>query len=562
MILEFLRNRELPRPAWWGSVDEALKLASSFSAFHWEIEFPDVFSGTAKGFNLVIANPPWDAVKPEDDDFFSTYEPKFRNLGSKPEKNKIINKLLSDGQIKNQYERYRRRINTKLGFYKNSGVYRKRGSGDTNLWKLFLEKALDLLAGDGNLAIVLPSGIVTDEGGKQLREALFEGNIRLLYEFENKKGIFPDIDTRSKFVLLVFDRSNKSESFPAAFYLQDIASLEGKGEKEKFVTISKELVKMCAPDSLSIPEVRSEKYLKVFSKLYKSHPLLGDKSRGGYVALVTELHRTNDSDLLRMDGKGWPLIEGKNFHQFIPDYEKPVYSVIPEMGLERTSRHRDLMPKSRNEFIHQHVRLVFRRIASSTNVRSMMACIMPPAFFGDHNAVTILPLVNEIGASVNPYYFRVAYLAGIFNSLVFDFLLRMRVTMTLNFFYVYQTPVPRDSESKLVSRIQHVSVLISSQSEKYATFAAFFNIQPRRLTMKDRVELLAELNALVAKQYGLDRDELSTILDSFEGFKEDESILELKDEFAWSDDLIRKLNGEVRKRVLPYFDSIEIPGKE
>jgi hypothetical protein len=61
------------------------------------------------------------------------------------------------------------------------------------------------------------------------------------------------------------------------------------------------------------------------------------------VTLVQEeLNRTRDSDLLRTDGKGWPLIEGKNFHQFMPDYEKPEYSVIPpEQGLRRTSRQQE-----------------------------------------------------------------------------------------------------------------------------------------------------------------------------------------------------------------------------
>ncbi len=553
MILEFLRNGDSTRPAWWQGVDEALKFAHSYNAFHWEIEFPDAFSETAKGFDLVIANPPWDAVKPEDDDFFSTYEPRFRNIGSKPEKKKVMEKLLTDEQIRRRYEKYRQSISTRLEFHKNSGVYKRRGTGDTNLWKLFLELALTLQAANGNLAIVLPSSIVTDEGGKQLREALFEGNISLLYEFENKKGIFPDIDTRYKFVLLVFDKSKKSESIPAAFYLHDIASLEGKGEKEKFVTISKEHVRLCAPNSLSIPEVRNEKQLRVFSKLYRSHPLLGDETKGWSVALVRELDRTNDSDLFRTDGKGWPLIEGKNFHQFIPDYEKPVYTVDPEKGLERTSRHREF--KTRNEFIHENVRLAFRNVARGTDVRSMISCILPPKSFSPHSAGIVVLSNNDLDNETR-YFPIVTYLAAILNSYVFDFLLRERVSMNLSFFYIYQTPTPSDTTGNLARRIEYISSILSSQSDKYATFASVFNIRPRHLTMRERIELLAELNALVAKHYGLNRDELSIVLDSFEGFKEDSSILELEDEVAWSDDIIRKLNGEVRKRVLPFFDSI------
>ena len=551
MILEFLRKNNQAKPEWWKGVDEALKLASSYNAFHWEIEFPDAFSETARGFDLVIGNPPWDALMPEDDDFFSIYEPRFRNIGSKPEKKKVMDKMLSDENIRRRYELYRQSIKTKLAFYKDSGIYKRRGVGHTNLWKLFLERALSLQAGDGKLAIVLPSSIVTDEGGKRLREALFEGSITLLYEFENKKGIFPDIHKSYKFVLLVFDKSKKSNSIPAAFYLHDISSLEGKLENDKFVTIPKELVQLSAPASLSIPEVRNEKQLQVFHKLYRTHPLLGDESKGWSVALIQELNRTTDSDLFRTDGKGWPLIEGKNFHQFIPDYEKPVYTVDPEAGLERTSKHREF--KTKNKFIHENVRLAFRDVAGGTNVRSMIACIVHSQTFLSNKAPLVISKLQSFDSN---YERQISYLCGIFNSLIFDFLVRSRVTMSLNFFYIYQTPVPRDFTGNVAKRIERISAVLSSPTEDYSSFASNFNIQPRRLTMKERIELLAELNAHVARHYGLNRDELSIVLESFEGFKEDEKVLELGQDVAWSDEIIRKLNGEVRKRVLSYFDNL------
>jgi len=150
---------------------------------------------------------------------------------------------------------------------------------------------------------------VTDEGGKQLREALFEGRIRGMFEFENKNGIFPDIHRSYKFVLLVVDKATPTDSFPAAFYLHQTEALEGKTEQEKFVELPMELVKNSAPDSLSIPEVRNKKQLEVFSWLYQNHPLLSDTKKGWNVALLSELHRTADSSLFRSDGKGWPLIE-------------------------------------------------------------------------------------------------------------------------------------------------------------------------------------------------------------------------------------------------------------
>jgi len=550
LIMQTLKNGQ--KPKWWSNVEEALRLSKKYRFFHWELEFPDAFTKQRKGFDVIVMNPPWDAVKPEDDDFFSLHYPRFRRIRSKPEKRKIMKELLKGKSISEAYKEYRKTIEDKVGFFKKSEEYVRRGTGDTNCWKLFLERSMNLSAKSGSSALVIPSGIVTDEGGKQLREALFEGRIRVMYEFENRMGIFPDIDSRYKFVLLVTDKATKTESFPAAFYLHEIQALNGKTEQEKFVEIPIELVKISAPESLSIPEVRNKKQLDVFSWLYEHHPLLNDE-KGWSIALLTELHRTNDSDLFRRDGKGWPLIEGKHFHQFLPSYEKTEFTVDPEETLKRTKRCKEF--QGINDKIHHSVRLAFREVASGTNVRSMIACIIPPKSVSPHTVVLVLP--KERGSLMKgaDYARFVSYLAGTLNSFVFDFLLRSRITMHVSFFYVYQTPHPGDLSGAVAKGIVRTSARLSSADERFKDFAAEIGVSCGPLTMKERIELTAKLNALVAKHYGLSKEHFDVILQSFEGFEEDKELVNMK-EIMWSDTLIRKFNGEVRKRVLPYFDRL------
>jgi hypothetical protein len=551
LIEETYRKKE--KPEWWADVEKALELAEEYRFFHWELEFPDAFTKDRRGFDLIVMNPPWDAVKPEDDDFFSLYYPRFRRIRSKPEKRKVMKELLRDKAISDAYDEYRKSIEDKVRFFKDSGEYVRRGTGDTNCWKLFLERALNLAGDGGSFALVIPSGIVTDEGGKQLREALFENRIRTMFEFENKNGIFPDVDRRYKFVLLVVDKTTPTESFPAAFYLHEIEAFEGKTEQEKFVEIPAELVKISAPESLSIPEVRNKKQLEVFSWLYGHHPLLNDETKGWTVALVRELDRTNDSDLFRSDGKGWPLVEGKHFHQFIPDYEKPIFTVNPTEGLERTSKHREYIGV--NKELHENVKLAFRNVASSTNVRSMMACILPPRCFSPHSVAIVLPKKSEKVLKGEEYLRIISYLSGLLNSMVFDFLLRTRNTMNVSFFYVYQTPVPASLNNEYVKHITKISARLSSVDDRFKEFATTLGVECGPLSMKERIELTAKLNALVAKHYGLRREQLEVILQSFEGFEEDKELVNMK-EVKWDDTLIRKFNGEVRKRVLSYFDSL------
>ena len=46
--------------------------------FHWELEFPDVFTPQRSGFDAVIGNPPWDVMKPNSKEFFYDYDPLYR----------------------------------------------------------------------------------------------------------------------------------------------------------------------------------------------------------------------------------------------------------------------------------------------------------------------------------------------------------------------------------------------------------------------------------------------------------------------------------------------------
>jgi hypothetical protein len=128
--------------------------------------------------------------------------------------------------------------------------------------------------------------------------------------------------------------------------------------------------------------------------------------------------------------------------------------------------------------------------------------------------------------------------------------------MSMNFFYVYQSPVPSNYTMNYADKLVRIASQLSAPDERFKDFAKAMSVKPTNLTMKERIELTAELNALVAKHYGLSRSEFQVILDSFDGFEEDKNLSKFEGEIKWSDDLIRKFNGEVRKRVMHYYDSL------
>lgn len=556
LVEETIRNGKLDGVIWAEPVKKVQEYRNKYGFFHWELEFPDAFTDSRRGFDLIVMNPPWHAVRLYDDDFFSQYYPSFRMMSTKLEKEKLMSKILKDKAIAKSYREYAEIIQSKLIFFKQSQQYIKRGGGGIafDYWALFLERAMNLLSKDGTLSIILPFGVLGNEGASVVRKSMLQKRIRGLFEFENAEGIFPDVDRRYKFVLLIIDNKESTGNFPAAFYLQDIAALDEEKEKERFVTITNDFVRLVSPETNSIPEVANSQDITICTKIYHRNPLFANGIRKSWeFTILRELHKTESAGLFRTDGKGWPLIEGKHFHQFLADYEKPEFTVRPEEGLRKTAKIRELHTLNHN--FHDVPRIVFRAVASSTNVRSMIACILPKNVFTTHSVFIVLPrLLGQLSLDKN-YFEIIAYLAAILNSTVFDFLIRLRVTMNISFFHVYQTPIPADFDNATGKQIIAIAARLSSIDKRFDEFAKSLNVPFGPLTVKDRLDLTARLDALVAYHYGLNRQEYEHILNTFYGFVEDQNLQNISD-VIWDDSLIKRLNGEVRKRALSVYDSL------
>jgi hypothetical protein len=560
MIEEVItKNKELENQPWYVSNLRANELSQKYNFFHWELEFPDAFTDTRRGFDLVITNPPWNTVKPDDDDFFSEYDPKFRRKINKSEKNKIKEKLLQNSEIAKSYQAYNKSIGDLSSFFKNSKEYVMRGKGDLDLWKIYLERISHLVTRGGTLSMVMPSGILNNQGGTDLRRLVLEKRVRCLYEFHNLKGIF-GIHKDYKFILMIVDNVKSDSDFPVGFYLHDTDALDGKVEQEKFFTMNKEFIQLISPDSLSIPELQGKYEIDIFKKIYDKHQLLskGLENKRIIFKFVTEMHRTMASDLFRTDGKGWPLIEGKNFNQFIPDYEGTKFTVDVKDGLEWTSKIRTYA--SHNQTFHEMPRLAFRNFGGSTNIRSIIACILPPKCFVPNNATVVVPMKDNAILLDNEYYLIISYLVGIFNSYVFDFLVFRRVFMNLNYFLIYPTPIPIELGNYTAKRIIEIAARLSCKDERFEKLSKIIRIPSGKPSMKELIEMIAELNALVAHHYEVTRDEYEYIIYTFEDFTEDQNLENMK-EITWNESLIKKINGEARRRTLGYYDEIVKNGK-
>ncbi len=356
-ITELIKTEE-KRNEYTEIFDTVEAVNRNYSPVHWQVEFPHVFVNG--GFDFVLGNPPWDIIKPDHNKFFSDYIDGYSRLETKDAK-KISEELCeNEPEIAERYREYLIYYETSNRFFNDayswqvvSGkVTNAKMSGDNNLYKVFIEKAHDILRNDGSCGFVVPSGLNSDRGCTGLRRLLFEkSTVHELIMFENRRRLFPDVDMRYKFDVLLFEKRKprKNHKMTIGSYWQDpwwlsqeeewenkTGKLEYKNEKkihERFnypVSLSEKL----APDTMSLIEMRTEKDIKIIEKFLQM-PLFGDESQNWYARVYNEFHMTKDSDIFNKDGDGYKLFEGKYMHQFDAYFAEPTRYVISNIGEER-----------------------------------------------------------------------------------------------------------------------------------------------------------------------------------------------------------------------------------
>ena len=521
------------------------ELRKNHHFFHWELEMTDAFTDTRYGFDLIVGNPPWDNVMPFDDEFFPPYYPAFRSI--KPNTKKIAkkNEILMDPGIKSDYEKYRLSFKERSAFY---GMYELQGEGHKDLWQLVFERMLSLVGSNGIISVLIPSQILANNGSAGLRRKILDMDIRQMYVFENRRKIFP-IHRMYRFLLLTLRNAEGPDSFRAGFYLHALSSLETEDvEAEKFHTVSKEMVRGLSPDALQIPEVGGD-LLAVLARMSGNVTLGTELDDGWSVALSSGFNITNDSDLFKDSGKGWPVLEGKHIHQFNHAFARPGFTASMSIGLQREKRKRVY----RNEFrkFYHSFRLAFRDISGPTNMRTLIAAIIPPQRFHTDSIRSIVMTRSGTFETGNHYNKQTAYLCGLLNSMPFDFVSRSKVQMHAT--PVIKTiPIPRMLHR---DEIAELAAKLSVGTDEFEEFAESLRINNVSLTPPERIRTMAKLDALVAHAYGLTREEYATILDSFK-FSENPDLLETESADFNDNKVLRQFYGEVRKLAPRYFDEI------
>ncbi len=512
---------------------------------HWGYVFDEIIQRSG-GFDIIIANPPWEVFKPQAKEFFADHSDLVtKNKMTIKEFEKEQATLLKDRAVREAWLAYESRFPHMNQYFRMAPEYRhqfgivdgRKVGADLNLYKLFVERCFMLLRPGGHCGIVIPSGLYTDLGAKGLRDLLFDHtHIQGLFCFENRKEIFEGVHRSFKFIVLTFEKTslprllsvgeNNSSAppddllgpmrsgalgttkFPAAFMRHNVADLE-RFPDEGALWIDVELIKTLSPAAHTVMEFKSAVDVDIARKLMK-FPVLGKHVNGAWnLKLHRELHMTDDEPIFRSQAEAGalPLVEGKMIHQFAFARQAFRYWVPENSGRE------SLIGRNADEgqvLSYQRYRLAHRSIASSTNERSMIASILPPLVFSGNS----LNVAFEPEGSSEQLV-----LLAFMNSFVLDYYLRQQVSANLNIFFIYQCPVPRllKSDPRFAQFTQRAGRLTCT-SREFDDLAKTAGLKDHRIgatNPAERARLRAELDGLVGHLYGLTEEEFAHILGTF-----------------------------------------------
>ncbi len=436
-------------------LEEAALVAANRRFLHWHLTFPEVFAaadGTllpTGGFDAVLGNPPWDMVRGD-----------------------------SGGEdARSGMRQHARRI---TGFVRGSGIYRVGSRSHLNQYQLFVERALQLVRPGGRVGFVLPAGFVSDTGSAPLRRHLFaHAAVDRITGLDNRGAIFP-IHRSVRFVLLTCTAGTPTETMRCRFGITRIEQLAEADPAAAPPTVEFNralLARVSGADDLGLPEVTTERALRIVERVSASVPWLS--AAGGWqVQFGRELNASDDRDLFT-PYSGSPavraVVEGKQIAPFRVDVGRSRLQLTAAAALRVR--------------IPRRPRLAYRDIASATNRLTLIAAIVPAQAVTTHTLFclkTPLPLGEQ------------QVLCALLNSFVANYLIRLRVSTHVTVSLVARLPVPRvEPSSTLHKRIATLSATLTDRGDAEDTDA------------------YVEIQARAAQLYHLTTDDLEHVLGTF-----------------------------------------------
>jgi hypothetical protein len=527
---------------------------------------------------LIVGNPPWDKTRFEEPLFFSQYHSNYRTSPIS-RKSEIAASLLARPNIRAKYEREKERIDL-INQYLSLKFPLSQGVGDNNLFRFFVEKSLSLLAPGGGLSYVLPTAILTEDSSIGLRKRILEKYyLRSFDSFENRRRLFPGVNSRYKFCLAqIENRVEPQPTTQARFMLSDPQVLNTEAGLFPYSLAD---VQTTSPRHWAYMETANgEKDLKTLKKLYSLYPPFAPT----WLEFRRELHACKDQKIfLEKDAPGrLPIYKGEMIWQFQARVAQPKYWLEPSeldayfalaqlcrlkndlkaqfasdwalqkafkpgfdwpkilsfLGLKNEA---DLLPLIIPE--RNFPRLAFRAISGNTDERTLVAALLPRDIAAQNSLWLSIPGQYALDWEKRRIVYkktplpRLLFAQALFNSLTVDWILRAMVAINVSKTYVRRLPLPQPTDQELATNPLFLDIIQASARLSLAHEPELWNDLKELKELKKLKETLnfdqaapllapedfdaekAALDLKITRLYGLTPDEMENILHNFKVIK-------------------------------------------
>ena len=555
-----------------GVLDRAGQLLDEERFFNWQVAFPGVWSewesaGLHGGFDAVIGNPPWDRMKLQQVEWFAVRRRQIAMAPRAADRKRMIAALEKDGDpLARIFAEANDRASTAVRMARDGGDYPLLSAGDVNIYSLFVERAMALVAPGGMVGLLTPIDIATGKySAPFFAERIRAGSVKAFLAFENRRGwLFPDIHHEEQPSIFVFAPSQ--HQFSDFEFCARISSWEQFNHPNRRFRVSANLLSQVNPNTVTVPIFRTRRDAELTTAIYRRLPVLVDRSSGEEVKAwpvkySTMFHMTNNSGLFRTreeleeqegaypsggkrffstSGEWVPLFEGKMVQIYNHRYASVGVNPksisgqgVTDKTLPAQLQDPAFVPHPRYWVNTKHIpegarggwRIGFNDICNTNNARSLIACVVPDAGFGN-----TLPILSREEGTPDP---DLATLVANLCALVCDYVARQKIqSRHLNKYILEQLPVVPPERYKAVNFGRKTAAEIVRATVLELTYTAH-NMAPFAREMghvdemgevkppfiwdgERRLYLCAKLDAVFFHLYGItDREDIRYIYSTF-----------------------------------------------
>ena len=503
---------------------------SPFDPLHFPVSFPEIFLGNRPGFNVIIGNPPWKMSHVDEHKFWARNFPGFKALPQRLQEAFKADKRQERPDLVEQLESERKATSIIRKFL-TSSRFPGMETGRPDLYKAFCWRFWHLTKQEGGyIGVVLPRSALAAKGSENFRKNVYQlaEKLEVTMLLNNSSWVFDDVHQQftvglvcikqgkpvNKSIILRGPYASKSEYYtsvvkkPAAFLGSDVLKWN---------------------DSASLPLFPTENSIEVFTQLRKS-PRLDLKEVNNWRArpIQGDMNATSQKYLMDLENSEcpngyWPVYKGESFNLWNPDTGIYYAWADPKIVCEWLQNKRIQSSKNKrsahSEFPSTHFektstlpcfkpRVAYRGISRSTDKRTVIACLVPPnIFLANHAPYLLWPRGNEQDQ---------AYLLGFLSSIPLDWYARRFVEININYFIFNPFPIPRPSRDNVLrQRIVQLAGRLACTDERFNSWANAVGVEYGPLKSDHKEDMIHELDAVVARLYGLNEKQLIHIFETF-----------------------------------------------